>query len=140
MPLLRWNSGDLVSSVDHSSGDGVYADLFPMIRHANRTTGFFKIRGVNINHAEFEEEMFRIDGLADFQAILETEAHSGREVLRVAIEVSAPHANGAVSPQVQAAVKARFEVSAVIEEVPLGNLAAVFEKSIKASRFLDRRT
>ena len=29
-----------------------------MIRHANRTTGFFKLRGVNMNHADFEDTMF----------------------------------------------------------------------------------
>ena len=45
-PFLRWNSGDLVSYVSQSTGSGPYCDLFPMIRHANRTTGFFKIRGV----------------------------------------------------------------------------------------------
>ena len=54
-PFLRWNSGDLVSFVPQSKGSGLYADLFPMIRHANRTTGFFKVRGVNVNHAEFED-------------------------------------------------------------------------------------
>ena len=54
----------------HSKGSGSYADLFPMIRHANRTTGFFKVRGVNVNHAEFEDLMFRHAEVLDFQAVL----------------------------------------------------------------------
>ena len=58
-----------------------------MIRHANRTTGFFKIRGVNVNHAEFEDLMFRNPEVLDFQAVLETEAATGREGLTVLIEI-----------------------------------------------------
>jgi phenylacetate-CoA ligase len=54
-PFLPWNSGDLVSYVSRSAGSGRFAELFPVIRHANRTTGFFKVRGVNVNHAEFED-------------------------------------------------------------------------------------
>ena len=53
-----------------------------MIRHANRTTGFFKVRGVNVNHAEFEDFMFRNADVLDFQAVLETEEATGREGLR----------------------------------------------------------
>ena len=54
-PLLRWNSGDLVTYIEQSTGSGIYSELFPIIRHANRTTGFFKVRGVNVNHTEFED-------------------------------------------------------------------------------------
>ena len=71
-PLLRWNSGDLVRYIERSEGTGPYAELFPIIKHANRTTGFFKIRGVNVNHAEFEDMMFRNLEVMDFQAVLET--------------------------------------------------------------------
>ena len=31
------HSGDLVSFVEQSSGSGIFAELFPMIRHANRS-------------------------------------------------------------------------------------------------------
>ena len=34
-----------------------------MIRHAARTSGFFKVRGININHADFEDFMNRNWGL-----------------------------------------------------------------------------
>ncbi len=65
----------------------MFAEFFPVIRHANRTTGFFKVRGVNVNHAEFEDFMFRKPEVLDFQAVLETEAATGREGLKVLIEI-----------------------------------------------------
>ncbi len=61
-PFLRWNTGDIVSFVEHGTSCGQFADLFPMIRHANRTTGFFEIRDVNINHAEFDVAGQRFPG------------------------------------------------------------------------------
>src|ERR1700691_1630582 len=78
-PFLRWNSGDLVSFASRSAGTGRFAELFPVIKHANRTTGFFKVRGVNVNYADFEDFMFRNPAVLDFQAILETEPATGRE-------------------------------------------------------------
>ncbi len=138
-PFLRWNSGDLVSYVEQSTGSGPYAELFPMIRHANRTTGFFKVRGVNVNHAEFEDEMFRIASITDFQAVLETDAGSGLENLRVRVEESRDAGGPATASLVLAMIKARFEISALIDVLPPGSLAAEFEKSIKAPRFVDQR-
>jgi len=69
-PFLRWNSGDLVSFHSHGESPGEFARLFPMIRHAHRTTGFFKIRGVNVNHTEFEDFMFGNPRVNDFQGVL----------------------------------------------------------------------
>jgi len=139
-PFLRWNSGDLVSYVEQSAGSGAYAELFPMIRHSNRTSGFFKVRGVNVNHAEFEDEMFRIDGVADFQAVLDTELPSGLELLRVRIEVAGGAKRDEVGRRVGAAVKSTFEVTPEVEVVPAGSLAIEFASSIKARRFLDLRS
>lgn len=138
-PFLRWNSGDLVSYVEQSSGSGPYAELFPMIRHANRTTGFFKVRGVNVNHAEFEDEMFRVDSLADFQAVLETDADTGLEALRLRIESGRGVDAAEVAARVAAVVKSRFDVSPLVEAVVAGTLSAEFEKSLKAPRFVDKR-
>ena len=139
-PFLRWNSGDLVSFVEQSSGSGIFAELLPMIRHANRTTGFFKLRGVNINHAEFEDLMFRLEDVANFQVILETDAGSHREMLRIRLEPNASADPASLSRQVAQAVKASFEITPLIEPLPVGTLASEFEKSIKAPRFIDRRT
>ena len=139
-PLLRWNSGDLVRFIDRSVGTGPYAALFPMIKHANRTSGFFKIRGVNVNHAEFEDMMFRQPAVTDFQALLETMPASGLEQLRVLIEVKRDALAADVIQTVAAAIKHSFEVSAQVDVQPIGTLAAEFEKSTKAPRFVDRRT
>ena len=138
-PFLRWNSGDLVSLVERSRGTGPYAALFPLIRHANRTTGFFKIRGINVNHAEFEDVLFRDPAVTDFQAVLETEPTTGLERLRVLIEHKRGLDPSAVAATVGETVKRTFEVTPVVEMLALGTLAAEFERSVKAPRFVDRR-
>jgi phenylacetate-CoA ligase len=138
-PFLRWNSGDLVSYVSRSAGSGPFAELFPMIRHANRTTGFFKVRGVNVNHADFEDFMFRNPAVLDFQAILETESATGREGLKVLVEIKAATDHAAVCANVAASIKDTFEVTPLVEALARGTLATEFERSLKAPRFIDRR-
>jgi phenylacetate-CoA ligase len=138
-PLLRWNSGDLVSLIDRSAGSGPFAELFPVIRHASRTTGFFKIRGVNVNHAEFEDFIFRNPSVTDFQAVLETDPATDLEQLRVLIEVKRDLDPQAVVATVREDVKRTFEVVPIVDVLALGTLAAEFERSVKAPRFVDRR-
>ncbi len=138
-PLLRWNSGDLVSLIDRSAGSGPFAELFPVIRHASRTTGFFKIRGVNVNHAEFEDFVFRNSSVTDFQAVLETDPATDLEQLRVLIEVKRDLDPQAVAATIREDVKRTFEVVPVVDVLALGTLAAEFERSVKAPRFVDRR-
>lgn len=138
-PFLRWNSGDLVSMIDRSVGSGPYAELFPVIRHASRTTGFFKIRGVNVNHAEFEDFVFRNPSVTDFQAVLETDPATDLEQLRLLIEVKRDLDPQAVVGTVREDVKRTFEVVPIVEVLALGTLAAEFERSVKAPRFVDRR-
>lgn len=138
-PFLRWNSGDLVSYASYSTGSGSFKDLFPVIRHANRTTGFFKVRGVNVNHAEFEDFMFRNPDVLDFQAILETEQATGREGLTVLIELKGSADELAVCSAVTGSVKQTFEVTPSVQVLKRGTLAAEFERSLKAPRFVDRR-
>jgi phenylacetate-CoA ligase len=138
-PFLRWNSGDLVSYVERSAGAGPFAEMFPMIRHANRTTGFFKVRGVNVNHADFEDFMFRNPDILDFQAVLETEPSTGREGVRVLIEVKGTANSAVVCAHVGGGIKATFEITPAVEALARGTLAAEFERSLKAPRFIDRR-
>ena len=49
-PFLRWSSGDLVTWQRGDDDAGPFS-VFPLVKHAHRTSGFFKIRGVNLNHA-----------------------------------------------------------------------------------------
>jgi phenylacetate-CoA ligase len=129
----------LVSLASRSAGSGRFAELFPVIKHANRTTGFFKVRGVNVNHAEFEDMMFRNSDVLDFQAVLETEAKTDRENLHVLIEIKGACEPDAACAAVARSVKNTFEISPVVEVLARGSLAAEFERSLKAPRFVDRR-
>ena len=108
------------------------------MRHAHRTVGFFKIRGINVNHAEFEDYMFRLPSVTDFRVELGTA--DDREVLRLLIEVKRGMDSGSVSADVAAAVRGTFEVRPDVEVLPLGTLARDFESSVKAPRFQDLRS
>ena len=61
--------------------------FFRCCKHAHRTSGFFKIRGINLNHSEFEDFMFRIAEIGDFKA--EAMTRKELDVLRLSIEVRA---------------------------------------------------
>ena len=137
-PFLRWNSGDIVQMIQHGESSGKLGELFPMIQHAARTTGFFKIRGVNLNHSEFEDFMFRNQEINDFQAVLETD-DDDLEIIRVKIEVKRGSDEAEISRIVKSEIKRVFEISANIEVQELGTLAKIFEVSIKAPRFVDER-
>jgi phenylacetate-CoA ligase len=138
-PFLRWNSGDVIQMFSQSAGSGPWADLFPIIKHAHRTTGFFKIRGVNVNHSEFEDLMFKQKLVNDFQAVLLTDPATGREDIKILIEISRDLDHSEICTIVAGHVKKTFEVAPLVEVLPLGTLAAEFERSIKAPRFVDRR-
>ncbi|HUT51710.1 MAG TPA: AMP-binding protein [Alphaproteobacteria bacterium] len=137
-PFLRWNSGDIVSYHDRGESPGKFAELYPMIRHARRTTGFFKIRGVNVNHSEFEDFMFRNPDVNDFQGVLVTD-QSGMETLKLRIEVKRGTDPKHAAEMVAGEVKSVFEVTPDVEVLAAGTLAKVFEASIKAPRFVDER-
>jgi phenylacetate-CoA ligase len=137
-PFLRWNSGDMVSYYDRGESPGRYAELYPMIRHAQRTTGFFKIRGVNVNHSEFEDFMFRNPDVNDFQGVLVTDK-SGMETLKLRLEVKRGVAGKTAAETVIREVKSIFEITPDIEVLAAGTLAKAFEASIKAPRFVDER-
>ena len=136
-PFLRWSSGDIVTYQERGSGTGPFAH-FPVIRHSHRTTGFFKIRGVNINHAELEDFMFAETAVADFQAEAVT-AQGGLEHLRLSVELVRGVASEAVLRRLDAEISRRFALKPELVVLASGALAAAFEKSVKAPRFIDRR-
>ena len=82
-PFLRWSSGDLVTMLPGEDGGAPFS-VFPLVKHAHRTTGFFKVRGININHADLEDFIFRHLEIADFKAELLTS--NDLDVLRLSIE------------------------------------------------------
>ena len=121
-----------------AESSGQFADLFPMIQHANRTTGFFKIRGVNVNHAEFEDFVFGVEPVNDFQAVLVTD-DDDLETLTVKIEVRRGENGDRIADHLSDRIKTTFEISSRVEVLEIGTLARQFESSIKAPRFVDER-
>jgi phenylacetate-CoA ligase len=135
-PFLRWSSGDIVSWHWPELTDDPYS-VFPLVRHAHRTAGFFKVRGVNMNHQEFEDLMFAQDEVAEFMC--EAINEGGADELRVSVEFTGKADPDAAAERISQAVKATFEVTPHIERPARGTLGREYEKSIKTNRFYDRR-
>jgi len=135
-PFLRWYSGDLVSLRRSIPGNGPFS-IFPVLKHAHRTTGFFKIRGVNISHAELEELLFRNAVLADFRC--EAVTIEDEDSLRILTELKRGADPELAVRQLRDQVKRAFEISAQVIVIPSGTLASQFESTIKAARMIDRR-
>lgn len=135
-PFLRWLSGDLVTLRTEVDGDGPFS-VFPVVRHAHRTSGFFKIRGININHGEFEDFVFRDATVNDFKC--EAATVGDLDVLRVFVELKRDAEPTPALKRIAADIKRVFEVTPEVELLPAGTLAKEFEASIKAPRIVDRR-
>ena len=135
-PFIRWSSGDVVVYEERGATDGPLS-VFPIIRHAHRTVGFFKVRGVNINHQELEDFLFDFPDLVDFKAELTT--NSDIETLTISIEVLHSGNPETLTARIAEGIKNKFEVSPAVEILARGTLAKEFENSVKAPRFVDRR-
>ena len=135
-PFLRWNTGDIVRYREHGSSDGPFA-VFPLVKHAHRTSGFFKIRGINISHSEFEDFMFADRQVNDFKA--ELVSVEGVDRMRLSIEIARGADRGPLGAELRARIKNTFEISPEIVVLEAGTLAREFESSVKAPRFVDAR-
>ena len=135
-PFLRWSSGDLVTWHRGDDDSGPFA-VFPLVKHAHRTSGFFKIRGVNINHADFEDFVFRNVEIGDFKAELVTERDI--ETLLVSVEVRRGIDPAVAAERLKTAVRDQFGLTPQIAVLATGSLAREFEGSVKMARFSDRR-
>ena len=135
-PFLRWETGDYVSYVERGNTDGPLS-VYPMIRHAARTSGFFKVRGVNINHADFEDFMNRKLEISDFKVeVAETDT---LDSMTISVEI-AKSADAAKSIEsLKEDVRRVFEVSAEIAQIELGTLEKEFQAQVKQQRFIDKR-
>ena len=130
-PFLRWSSGDLVSLSSQGAGEGPWS-VYPVMRHARRTVGFFKVRGVNINHSDLEDTMFRDPEVVDFRAELLNEGNN--DVLHLHVEMRAQ-----AKERVIDVIKKTFQVTPQVTLLERGTIAREFEANIKAPRFVDRR-
>jgi phenylacetate-CoA ligase len=131
-PFLRWSSGDLVSLSSQGAGEGPWS-VYPVMRHARRTVGFFKVRGVNINHSDLEDTMFRDPDVVDFRAEVYDLA-AGNDVLHLHIETRTP-----ATDRILEIIRKTFQVTPEITLLERGTIAREFEANIKAPRFVDKR-
>jgi phenylacetate-CoA ligase len=135
-PFLRWSSGDLVTYSEADDGAGPYS-VFPRVKHAHRTSGFFKVRGINLGHQDLEDFLFRHLEIGDFRA--EAINEGDNDILRLFIEVRRGTDGLSVSRVIADGVKSKFELAPQVVVLETGTLAKEFEANIKASRFIDRR-
>ena len=132
-PFLRWSSGDLVSLSTKATSPGKFPwSVFPIMHHARRTVGFFKVRGVNINHADLEDSLFRDPAVVDFRAEVLNEG--ANDVLRLFVESRTGKAETIVET-----IKKTFQVTPEVTLLPRGQIARDFEANVKAPRFVDKR-
>jgi phenylacetate-CoA ligase len=102
-----------------------------MLKHARRTVGFFKVRGVNINHAELEDALFRDPDVVDFRA--EVSNDGDNDLLHLFVE------NRSGKDQVSEVVRKAFQITPRVTLLPRGTIAREFEAAVKAPRFVDKR-
>ena len=135
-PFLRWSSGDLVTYSEADDGVGPFS-VFPRLKHAHRTSGFFKVRGINLGHQDLEDFMFRHLEVGDFRA--EAVNEGGNDILRVCIEIKKGVEAAPVTQTLVERIKEKFELVPQIVVLDTGTLAKEFEANVKAARFVDRR-
>jgi len=135
-PFLRWSSGDLVTYSEADDGAGPFS-VFPRVKHAHRTAGFFKVRGVNLGHQDLEDFIFRHQEIGDFRA--EAINDGGLDALRLCIECRKTVDQKAFVARLIVEVKEKFELQPEVVVLETGTLAREFEANIKAARFVDRR-
>ena len=135
-PFLRWASGDIVTYHESTSENGPLG-VFPIIRHAARTSGFFKVRGVNINHAEFEDLMHRMPEVADF--LCEAVWTGTLDALKLSIELRRGADGGAARERLLREVRTRFEITPDIAVIEAGAVERALASQVKPQRIVDRR-
>ena len=136
-PFLRWSSGDLVTYSEADDGKAGRFSVFPRIKHAHRTTGFFKVRGINLGHQELEDFMFRHVEIGDFRA--EALNEGDNDFLRLCIEVRRGFDGQETAARLAREAREKFELLPQVVVLEAGTLAREFEADVKAARFVDRR-
>jgi len=136
-PFLRWFTGDIVRMAPQRKTKDPFS-IFPTLEHALRTEGFFKIRGVNVNHGDLEDFMFAQTAIQDFKGEARTAA-DGQDRLHLLVELRRGTDAAAASRDLVAAVKRKFEQTCEVEVLAAGTIAQEFERAVKAPRFVDKR-
>ena len=135
-PFLRWNTGDYVTYVDRGATEGPLS-VFPVIRHAARTAGFFKVRGINVNQADIEDFMHRQGAVSDFK--IEAVETGALDALRISVELGRGAEASNHSEQLSRSVKSTFELTPEVVVLEPGTLEREFTGQVKQVRFIDKR-
>jgi phenylacetate-CoA ligase len=90
------------------------------------------VRGVNINHAELEDAMFRDADVVDFRA--EVYNKGGNDLLRLHVETRTGGAG-----RIAEMIRQMFQVTPELSLLARGTIAREFEANVKAARFVDKR-
>jgi len=130
VPFLRWLSGDVVRL---ETGCECAAESHPRLVHCGRTLGFFKVKGVNLNHAEVEDRLYQVPALVDFRVSVTPE-----ERLLVELECRDPF-RAEAKAAVEQLFLGGFGLSCDVACVERGEIARSLEGQIKAQRFVDHR-
>ena len=105
--------------------------------HAARTSGFFKVRGININHADFEDFMNRKLGVSDFK--VEVGETDTLDTMTLFIELSRGIGKLETSRMLESEIRRVFEVTPKITIIELGTLEKELKDQVKQQRFIDKR-
>lgn len=135
-PFLRWVSGDIVTLTVGCDCGGPYGHL-PLLRLAGRTSGFFKLRGVNINHNELEERLLAFDDVSDYlvTALIEDDV----EILRIEVESHPGVLEQEVCTRVRERVTHAFGLAPDVRPVPPGSIESRLAAQVKQNRVFDHR-
>lgn len=135
-PFIRWNTGDIVTMRNGIVGGSPY-DVFPLIKHTHRTTGFVKVRGVNIGFADLEDIMFKSKDVSDFR--VEIVWQNDRDELDVYLEVLDQVSIDEVKEHISSQIRRTFGVAPRVSTQEAGEVAKTFEGSFKPIRVNDLR-
>ena len=136
-PFLRWNMGDYVRWQRAQPVANDPLSVYPKIYHGARASGFFKVRGVNINFADFDDYMLRQLDIADYK--VEVSETDTLDQMVVFIELPETSAVQDVAARVAHDIKVKFEISPEMEILVPGSLEAEFTGQVKQNRFIDQR-
>jgi phenylacetate-CoA ligase len=137
-PLLRYNSGDKVVWLPHSSCACGRPFAGMQAGSIGRWDDMVKIKNVSIWPADVDEIVFTFDRVQEYQADIFI-GEKGRDEARLKIALAPGSADGEYLGWIQAELKRRLEVTFDVVAVPRDELPTFTTAEKKARRWTDTR-